>query len=245
MFWPAALLISRLGLPRALKYAALTASVAMAATVFASEHASSQVALLGAGAVFTLFCLRPKHAMPIVIAGWVAANVLVVPVASLLYMTEAYRATWLPESARHRIVIWRYTSEQIHKAPLFGAGIGTARALHDARDAQEQLAPGTRFHLSTNRHSHNAYLQVWYETGAVGAMILLGLGLLVLRGLRTFSTDVQPYLAATFAACALLVAFAYSIWAPWFMASLALSSVFAALGAVLHRERLVEPDASS
>jgi hypothetical protein len=238
MFWPAALLISRLGLAPALKYAALIASIAMAATVLASEHASSQVAFLGAGAVFTLFCLRPKIAMPMVVASWVAANVLVVPVASLLYMAEAYRAPWLAPSARHRVVIWHYTSEQIHKAPLFGVGINTARALNDARDPQVQLAPGTPFHLSTNRHSHNAYLQVWYETGAVGAMLMLGLGLLVLRALRTFSTDVQPYLAATFAACALLVASAYSIWAPWFMASLALSSVFAALGAALPRRTI-------
>jgi O-antigen ligase len=235
MLWPAALLVSRLGLPRALRYAALIAAVAMTATVLSSEHASSQVALLGAGAVFTLFCLRPKLAMPVVIASWVAANVLVVPVASLLYTAEAYRAPWLPLSARHRVVIWYYTSEQIHKAPLFGAGIGTARALHDARDPHEELVPGTGFHLSTDRHSHNAYLQVWYETGAVGAMIMLGFGLLALRAMRTFSTDVQPYLAATFAACALMIAPAYSIWAPWFMASLALSSVFAALGAALHR----------
>jgi O-antigen ligase len=238
MFWPAALLVSRLRLPRWLKYVALIAFVVMAATVFASEHASSQVALVGAGTVFTLFCLRPKLAMPVVIASWVAANLLVVPVASLLYVAEAYHAPWLAPSARHRVVIWRYTSEQIHKAPLFGAGISTARALHDARYVKEQLAPGTHFHLSTHRHSHNAYLQVWYETGAFGAMIMLGLGLLVLRAMRQFSTEVQPYLAATFAACALLIASAYSIWAPWFMASLALASVFAALGGVLPRRTI-------
>jgi O-antigen ligase len=238
MFWPAALLVSRLRLPRGLKYGALIAFVVMAATVFASEHASSQVALVGAAAVFTLFCLRPKLAMPVVIASWVAANLLVVPVASLLYVAEAYRAPWLAPSARHRVVIWRHTSEQIHKAPLFGAGISTARTLHDARYVKEQLAPGTHFLLSTHRHSHNAYLQVWYETGAFGAMIMLGLGLLVLRAMRTFSTEVQPYLAATFAACALLIASAYSIWAPWFMASLALASVFAALGGVLPRRTI-------
>lgn len=238
MFWPAALLVSRLGLPRGLKYVAPIAFVVMAATVFASEHATSQVALVGAGAVFALFCLRPKLAMPVVIASWVAANLLVIPVASLLYVAEAYRAPWLAESARHRVVIWRYTSEQIHKAPLFGAGISTARALHDAGYAKEQLAPGTHFHLSTSRHSHNAYLQVWYETGVFGAMIMLGLGLLLLRALTAFSTEVQPYLAATFAACALLIAFAYSIWAPWFMASLALACVFAALGAALPRRTI-------
>ncbi len=48
----------------------------------------------------------------------------------------------------------------------------------------------------------------------------------------------QPYLAATFAAGALLIATAYSIWAPWFMASLAMASIFAALGAGLPERKM-------
>jgi O-antigen ligase len=157
----------------------------------------------------------------------------VVPAAWLLYSADAHRAPWLADSARHRIVIWRYTVEQIHKAPLLGAGIGTGRALHEARQGVAQLAPGTPFELSTNLHSHNAYLQVWYETGAVGAALMLGLGLAALRGLRAFPAEVQAALAASFVACALLAASTYSIWAPWFLASLAMAAVFAALGAAL------------
>jgi O-antigen ligase len=232
MLWPAALLIRGLALPRALRFVALLAATGAAATVLASEHASSQVALVGGGVVFALFRLHPKLAMTAVIAGWVAASLAVIPVAWLLYAGGIHRAEWLPDSARHRIVIWRYTAEQIPKAPLLGAGMGTGRALHEARK-EERLAPGTRFELSTSLHSHNAYLQVWYEAGAVGAAIVLALGLTALWGLRAFAAEVQPYLAATFTACALLVAFAYSIWAPWFMATLAMAAIFAALGAVL------------
>jgi O-antigen ligase len=172
--------------------------------------------------------------MPVVVAGWVAANVLAVPAAWLLYSAEAHRAQWLPESARHRVVIWRHTAELVHKAPLLGAGVAAARAL-DAAGEEGQVAPGTHFKLSTDLHSHNAYLQVWFEAGAVGAAIVLGLGLTVLWGLRAFAAEAQPYLAATFTACALLVAFAYSIWAPWFMATLAMVAIFAALGAAVQR----------
>jgi O-antigen ligase len=240
MLWPAALLAGRLGLPRALKRGALAACTVAAATVLASEHASSQVALMGGSAVFILFRLRPKLAVIVVVAGWVAANLAVVPAAWLLYSAGAQSAAWLPHSARHRIVIWRHTAEQIPKAPLLGAGIGTARASHEARGDgsregrhEARLAPGTPFELSTNLHSHNAYLQVWYEAGAVGATIVLGLGLTVLLGLGAATAAVQPYLAATFAACAFLVASAYSIWAPWFMATLAMAAIFAALGTAL------------
>jgi O-antigen ligase len=236
MLWPATLLAGRLGLPRALKLAALAACTVAVATVLASEHASSQVALAGAGAVFILFRLRPKLAASLVVAGWVAANLMVVPAAWLLYSTGAQCASWLPFSARHRVVIWRFTAEQIPKAPLLGAGIGSGRALHEGSHGatkQEPLAPCIPFQLSTSLHSHNAYLQVWYEAGAVGAAIVLALGLTVLLGLRAFAAETQPYLAATFAACALVVAFAYSIWAPWFMATLAMAAIFAALGAAL------------
>ena len=235
MFWPAALLVHRLGLWHVplCRCAALAAAGGAAATVLASEHATSQVALAGAAAAFAVYRLRPRLGMPLLIAGWVAASLLVVPTVSALYGAGAYRTTWLPESARHRIVIWGHTAGLVSDAPLLGAGIGTARALSEAEDAAAPSAPGSKFRLSTSLHSHNAYLQVWFETGAVGALILLGLGLLVLRALTRFAGDIQPYLAATFAACALLLASAYSIWAPWFMASLAMAAIFAALGAAL------------
>jgi hypothetical protein len=235
MLWPAALLVRRLGLWRVpfCRYAALAAAGGAAAAVLASEHATSQVALAGASATFAVYRLRPRLGMSLLVAGWVAASLLVVPTVSALYGAGAYRTTWLPESARHRVVIWGHTAGRVADAPLLGAGIGTARALSEAEDAAAPSAPGSSFRLSTSLHSHNAYLQVWFETGAVGALILLGLGLLVLRTLARFAGDIQPYMAATFAACALLVASAYSIWAPWFMASLAMAAMFAALGAAL------------
>jgi hypothetical protein len=233
LFWPAALITSRLGLTLRQKYGMLIAAAVAAATTFASEHATSKVAFAGAGAAFLMFQVGPLLARRLVVAGWMAATLLVVPTASFMYGAEAHRALWLPESARHRIVIWKFTSEEVVKAPLLGAGISTARALHEGRDHARPLAPGTRFQLGTGLHSHNAYLQVWYETGAAGALILLGFGILVLRALTRFPVELQPYLAATFVACALLAASAFSIWAPWFMASLAMAGVFAALGAAL------------
>jgi O-antigen ligase len=151
----------------------------------------------------------------------------------LLYGGQYYQATWLPDSARHRVVIWGYTADQVAKAPFLGVGISSARARSDPNDESLPKAPGTNFQLSTTLHSHNAYLQVWYETGAVGAFLLLGLGLLVLRTLRSAPPRARPHLHATFAAGALLAASSFSIWAPWFMASLALVCIPAALGARL------------
>lgn len=239
MFWPAALLARALRLLRAYRYAAAIAVALVVATVFASEHTSSKVALIGGGVAFVLFRLRPGLAMPLMVAGWVGANLLVVPAVTFLYSAEAYRAEWLPESARHRIVIWRYTSEQIPKAPILGAGISAARAMSraEAENIEARRVPGTDIHLSTSVHSHNAYLQIWYEAGAAGALILLAVGLLILRALTAAPPRTQPYLAAAFAACALMVAFAYSIWAPWYVASLGMAAIFVGLGTALCEDR--------
>jgi O-antigen ligase len=233
MVWPVALIAARLGLLRARKLPALSACAVVVATVLASEHGTSQVALAGAGLAFALFRLWPRLARPLAVAGWLAATLLAVPAASILYGAEAYRAAWLPDSARHRVVIWHATAAQIPKAPLLGAGIGGARVAREAAHRAGLTAPGTGFEISPSLHSHNAYLQVWYEAGAVGAFILLGLGLVVLRALMRLPEDMQPFLAATFTAGALLIASAYSIWAPWFLASLAMAAIFAALGAAL------------
>jgi hypothetical protein len=233
LFWPAALIACRLGLTRRHPWGALVASAVAAATVFASEHATSKVAFAGAALVYVLYLARPLLARRLVVAGWVTATLLVVPVVSSLYAAGAHRATWLPESARHRVVIWKFTSGQVAQAPFLGAGIGTARALHEARSPDTPRAPGTEFQLETGLHSHNAYLQVWYEAGAAGALMLLGFGLLVLRALRRFPLEVQPHLAASFVAGALLAASSYSVWAPWLMASLAMACVFAGLGTAL------------
>lgn len=233
LFWPAVLMASRLGLVRRHKRGVLIASAVAAITVFASEHAASMVAFAGAGLTFAVFQVRPRVAKQLMVLGWAVATLLVVPIASLLYSADTHRATWLPESAKHRIVIWRHTSEQVPNAPFLGAGASTARTLYRARSPDTPLAPGTKFQLATGLHSHNAYLQIWYETGALGALILFGLGLLVLRAIGRFPAELQPYLASTFVACGLIAASAFSIWAPWFMSSLAMACVFAALGAAL------------
>jgi hypothetical protein len=233
LFWPAVLMVSRLGLMRRHRYGVLLASGVAGITVFASEHASSMVAFAGAGLTFALFRVHPRAAKALMVAGWTIATLLAVPLASLPYSAGMHRASWLPESARHRVVIWRHTSEQVPNAPFLGAGASTARTLYKARSPDTPLAPGTRFQLATGMHSHNAYLQVWYEAGGLGALIVFGLGLLVLRAIGRFRVELQPFLFSTFAACALLAASAFSIWAPWYMASLAMASVFAALGAVV------------
>jgi O-antigen ligase len=232
LFWPAVLMAAAAGFLRNPVVRAVVLVLA-GVTIFASESGTAGMALAGSAAVFGLMHLDARLTRRALVACWAALCLLVVPAVMLAYGLELYRAPWLPDSVQHRIVIWGHTARQVARAPLLGAGIGTARTIDRRGRAEAPLAPGSRFALSTSLHSHNAYLQVWYETGAAGALILLSLGLAVLRALARAPPGVQPHLHAVFAAGALTAASGFSLWAPWFMAALAIAALYGALGAAL------------
>ncbi|HWB45566.1 MAG TPA: O-antigen ligase family protein [Hyphomicrobiaceae bacterium] len=223
LFWPVALALSRIpnsrrpGLRLALTLGPAAAAIAL------SEHATSQVAITGAAVVFAVARFSAKRARVALAVIWTAATLLVVPMAGGLYASGLYRADWLPFSFRHRIVIWGYTSAQVPKAPILGAGIGAAHVA--GRIPNAPRAPGSEIALSTSWHSHNAYLQAWYETGAVAALLLLSFGLALLQAIGRSPPDTVPYLLAVFCAGALAAASSYSLWQSWVMGSMSLAAI--------------------
>ena len=233
LFWPTLLairLVSSQGRPRFL----LAGLVPVAVAILGSKHATSKIAFVGSAITFGALAHSPAAARRGVVLGWIAIIMLVIPIATLMYRSELYLASWLPRSAQHRIVIWGYTSQLLGKTPIFGAGIDAARALNDS-DSYAPFAPDSDFRVTTGHHSHNVYLQAWYETGAFGALMLLAIGLLICKSLAQASQDAQPHLYATFVTCALLAGSSFSLWTAWLMASLGLLAGFAMVGAVLQK----------
>lgn len=229
LIWPALLVASRLGnsLPsRATLVACLSPAVV---AIAASAHETSKVALAGSAAVASGYMLAPRLVKPALAAAWIVACVAVVPVATMAYDMKLQLAEWLPLSARHRIVIWGVTSGQVADAPVLGHGVGSAREIKKEYEEQPTYEPGTPFKQSTGLHAHNAYLQVWFETGAVGAALLLGIGLAILGAISRMPAQIQAALYAAFAGNALLAASSFSVWASWFVASHALTAVMAML----------------
>jgi O-antigen ligase len=233
LIWPALLMIAGLDLRPRTKVCLLAGLLPGVAGILGSVHGTSKLALAGATTIYALFWLSPWFAKRLTTAAWILAMLCVVPLAAAAYNAELYHAHWLPLSAQHRIVIWGYTSDQVAKAPLLGSGIATARALADVDSPDLPKAPGTIFQLSTHVHSHNAYLQIWFETGAIGAVLFLVIGLLVLRSFGRVADRAQPYLYAAFSACALLAGSSFSIWAPWLLATYAIVAILMSLGVAL------------
>jgi len=230
LFWPTSFLVSLLAMSARRQHWWLAGLIPAAAAILASNHATSKIAFVGAAITFAAFHVWPTLTRRVIAWAWVGAIFLVVPLATLAYHSQLYVWSWLPHSAQHRIVIWGYTSKQIADAPLVGSGVDAARAMNDLAGDDAPLAPGSQFHLTTNLHSHNIYLQAWYDAGAIGAALLLLIGLLIVRELAKAPQRAQPHLYATFATCALLGGTSFSLWQPWFMASFGFVAVFAVLG---------------
>jgi hypothetical protein len=238
LFWPAMLAIKALKPAPSANRLLLLGLLPALLGVLRSEHATSKLALLGSLGLYLLYQVRPAVARGLTVTCWVTVTMLIVPIASALYAQKLYTSPWLFRSAQERVVFWGYTSEQVAKAPFLGVGISATRVYHKTKGgANAPQAPGSEFRLETGWHSHSVYLQAWYETGAIGAVMLLTIGILVLRSFASAPEAAQPFLWSTFGACALMAGSSFSLWALWFMATLGMVAVLAGLGTALFTKR--------
>ena len=216
--WPVLLLIRGYLSANAARIATALLLAATAVGVFRSEHETSMLSLVFASVAFLGVWLLPRLFRPLIVVGWIAATMLVVPLAMASYSAGLHQAKWIPETGRNRIILWNVTSEKVREAPILGIGIGSTKDLDEQAAAGSKVLPGHSYPQRTGRHAHNIYLQTWYELGAVGAILLLGLGLVILRQLGRLPLAIQPYAFASFVAAALIGAFSWGMWQTWFMA---------------------------
>jgi len=221
--WPALLLLRARRTQPWLAGAALIALTATAA--FNSEHESSMIALVVGCLILVGMTVAPTVSRVLVVAAWFAATMLIVPAANFAHDTGLHRADWIPETARNRIVLWNVTADRLHRAPILGIGIGSTKPLDEEAAASAPLEPGDTYAQRTGRHAHNIFMQTWYELGAIGAVLLLVIGLIALRAMARLPSADQPFAFASFASTMVLAAFTWGIWQPWFICAFGLWTV--------------------
>lgn len=123
----------------------------------------------------------------------------------------------LPDSWAVRTQIWHFAATQIDQHPLLGLGLDASRTF-----PQTGHLRGLTFDLLP-LHPHSASMQIWLETGAVGAV--LGAATMLLGGLALGSALRNDRVAAASAcgviACAGLIAnVSYGAWQEWWIATL-------------------------
>lgn len=223
---PAALLILQL-VPPLRRRAALAAFAAVAAVmIYSSPHQSSWVAGALGGCVLALSCYSRRAVSRFLQAGFLAWTLLAIPLVWAAHKAELHKASWVPNSARHRVVIWNTTANEALNAPFIGVGANATRKIFEDREA---VSPATERDDGTyikglTRHAHNAYVQIWYELGAVGALLLALAGVMAIRAIPRLPNPAQPFAYAQFAATAAVMSSSYGIWQIWFLASMAIAA---------------------
>ncbi|WP_082554867.1 O-antigen ligase family protein [Caulobacter sp. Root1455] len=153
LFWPAALILSRLS--RGGLIWLLAAGLIVTSVICSSD--ACLVALAAGGLAWLLvYAFRQTGAK--VLVGLVAAPFVLAPLAMLVGVETGFIA-WLhklaPASWDSRLNIWTFTADHVQNHPFRGWGLDASRA----------------FGPAIPLHTHNAQLQLWLELGAIGAAL--------------------------------------------------------------------------
>ncbi len=233
---PAGLLAARATLTP--PWARLVQGIGITAGLFAilrGESETAKLAVVVGAATWALCLVSQTLALRLVAAGWVVAAMLILPGLQVAYKTGLDRSPWLLAklergSAADRFSILSTFVKRIGEAPLIGHGVNAAYVLgaSEKREAVQRTGdpeaePGIA------QHPHNAYLQVWFDLGLIGAALFTAFGLAVLDGIRRLRPAVQPYALATFTSAAAILAPSYGLWQFWYMAMFGVATVAVAM----------------
>jgi O-antigen ligase len=153
--------------------------------------------------------------------------------ARLVTLSEDFRQGNWARLTSYRAPIFSITWRMAREHPVWGLGLHSFET--DFYDAKLRYLPGERITMagsieSTHRQTHNEYLQVLAEVGAIGLLILAaGLAAILWRGVRGI------FKSADFERCCLLIAATAGLVTllvsalSFFPAHLALTSVWIAL----------------
>ncbi|HEX9881534.1 MAG TPA: O-antigen ligase family protein [Hyphomicrobium sp.] len=201
--------------------------------ILLAEHDTSKLAFVAGLSVFASAYVAARPTGRMVAVGWVIACLAVLPSALIVHRLDLHNAPWLPGSARHRIIIWNHTAEQVLNAPWLGVGARSTYLLGPRLEHEPITRPDEAFTRTLSAHSHSIYLQTWFELGLVGATLLTVLGLAILQAIRSLAGSLQPYAYATFVSAAVMAASSYGMWQIWFVSMFGLTAALVGLGASL------------
>lgn len=208
-------------------------------TFLLTESLSSQVAFLVGGLTFLAGTLCPRFVRVFVATVWISAFILFIPAALALKAAGLQESKYLSLSARERVVIWSVTAHHILQNPLAGIGANASRGfakLQGPRLAVERTPLGQ----PTFVHPHSAYLQIWYELGAPGAALLMGLGLAIINRIANLRPEFQPYAFGQFSSVSALIASSFGLWQYWLLSAIAMGVMTLMLVEIVAKREVTE-----
>lgn len=235
LIWPAVLAaLGAIARPWNRPVAALLILLGFAAAIM-SPHESTKVAIMAGLAGWLLAKWSAKWSHRVFVAAWVTSCIAIIPIVMLAHRLDLHNNPAIQMSGQHRIIIWNHTAEQTLKiAPILGIGANMTYVVGPKLRHTIPNQEGEQWERTLSRHAHNAFLQTWFELGAVGALFLTIVGIAILNALRKLETLIRPYAFASFASAATLFGISYGMWQLWFMAAFGLSVVLFAIARRVH-----------
>lgn len=232
--WPALLLMRSYLSQGTLIAASAALAVVTAIAVFQSEHETSMLALVFSAIAFAGMVYGAPVMRKLILAGWLTATLLVVPIAMLAYSAGLHQASSIPQTGRNRIILWKVTADEVRKQPILGIGVASTKERDEQAAPTAKQPEGYGYPLRTGRHAHNVFMQTWYELGAIGALLLAATGALLLRWIGALPAMASAYGHAAFVAAALVGAFSWGMWQTWFMAAYGIWALLLLLAVTMH-----------
>lgn len=219
------------------KVALAVLAMLLAVIMLFSAHQSSQAALAaglltGLASYFSL-----NSARRLVHGLWAIMCLLIVPLAIAEHdVVHAQNNTALFNSARTRVSIWDAVAREALKHPILGIGAGGSGQSQNILIEASRNFPGATTKQFVALHPHNAYLQIWYEMGAIGAILAFMFGLVVLRWIGGLDQPRQKLWLMQFMVIAIILFPSYSIWQFWLLASISMSVIFLAVAMAAQKD---------
>ncbi len=205
--------------------------IGAAAAYLMLEGHSALFAIGGMALAVSLVALLPRTGFRWLFGG-LAAYIAGAPVLfAAMIRTVDTIAPDLPDSFRSRLWSWETVISRMTEAPFAGHGLNATRTWKETfatrPDWLAHLPEFWKDYPIVPGHPHNMALQIWAETGMVGA-VLAALSLVAL-GFHLPRPEALPreirFAAAGLAGAAITIfSFSYSAWNEGFWASLALAS---------------------
>lgn len=142
-------------------------------------------------------------------------------------------------SSEWRLAIWERVIEITAERPFEGSGVGVLRTI------RETIPEGPfEGQLLVPNHAHNMLLQLWAETGAIGAALLAVA--LVLAAWRLPSPEklglAAPRLAGLAGGAAAIACVSFDLWNEWWWALVGLMGVLCAIAAPPAAQPVAQPE---
>lgn len=211
----------------------LGASALVLMTLFAglmTDNHAAVLAVFGMIAAFLLIRLLPQTGFRWLF-GLIAAQIAAAPmVASLFIRLMTGFERLLPPSFQSRFWAWEVVMNRIGEAPYTGHGLMATRTWRDTYAEYPawaaQLPDFWQEYPVIPGHPHNMPLQIWAETGLIGAM-LVAFAITVIGFRLPRPSQLRPeirFAIAGMAGAALSIFnFSYSVWNEAFWSGLALA----------------------